>query len=453
MQHMKKTAASLLAGLLILLSTSSHGEEWIYTFRPGDTLWDLCAKYVSASGCWKKIAERNRLANPKAIKPGTRLYLPLSWLKVKPAGAKLVSFSGKIQIISAEGVTLIPKTGMKLNAGDRILTGQGTALVRFVDGSELWLKPDSVSELSRLNQFGDTNIADTRIRLESGRAGAKVNKPPAGSSRYEISTPAAVAAARGTAYRVTSMGGQTPTMRTEVTAGNVAVASGDSEQQVAAGYAVAASSQGVSELFELLKAPTLKQESPARVSLFPWVLEWEALPGAHHYRVELIKEEGEPVLIKGVTVGLPAIKLTELETGRYTLHVRGVDKNGFEGFDATLQVLVSQPTTINPVILEGKKVGSGQKVRWSWNSASSLNRYRLQVTAQCHGKTHRQTHEVNATTWDTEHLGCQTVTAQVQPLLNGEPVSSSAQAEVVLEEPKGMWSIIGVAFLLLIMTL
>lgn len=47
-----------------------------YTVKKGDTLWAIAKRYYSNPNLWPKIADRNKIKNPKLLQIGTRLVIP-----------------------------------------------------------------------------------------------------------------------------------------------------------------------------------------------------------------------------------------------------------------------------------------------------------------------------------------------------------------------------------------
>ncbi|PIE40705.1 MAG: hypothetical protein CSA49_07215, partial [Gammaproteobacteria bacterium] len=359
MSLLKKT---LLALIVCLASPNLYAEEWQYTFRPGDTLWDLCARYIAAPDCWQKIAKRNKVSQPKHIRPGTRLYLPISWLKVLPASVKVLSVRGDTQYIKAgsnEPVQL--EKSAQILVGDKIITADGSVTLQFADESILIVVPDSEVIFDTLSMYGESGMVDTRVRLNRGRAKAKVKPAKGPGSRYKILTPAAVAAVRGTEFRVVSEDVQPPQMRTEVLEGNVGVANDGGEQSLAAGYALkAVAGKKPSEPIKLLPAPVFPALLPETIRAFPWKLHWQKVSGAASYRVQVYKKGiffESLAMEKGVTSN--EFSVPELNAGDFRLAVRAVDERGFEGFEADYHVTVASPRTVD-VLSVSSQVMSGE---------------------------------------------------------------------------------------------
>ncbi len=349
----------LLFTLLILGGGTVRADEWVYTFRPGDTLWVLCSTYVAEPDCWNKVALRNKIANPRRISPGTKLYLPIAWLKVQPAKAKVLTVEGEPVMSLDDGKFKTIQKGDSFSVGDHLHSRDGSFLLEFADGSQLMVKAGSEVLFDTLTLYGDSGMVDTRIRLNRGRVRAKVTPSKGSGSRYEIVTPAAAAAVRGTVFRVSSAvsdtEGDAPVMTTEVLKGNVSVGNDQGEQSVDAGYAVKAEKgKVVMPPQALLGAPTLTLDVEKRiadvVSEFPLVLGWQPIDGASAYRLELFIVEagdrGEERFIFEEKLIVANKTLSLLKEGRYKINVRAIDSNGFEGVDKTIEIVVLSPREV-----------------------------------------------------------------------------------------------------------
>jgi len=87
--------------------------------------------------------------------------------------------------------------GMVLKAGYTVKTGNDSyALITFFDGSTIEIDPDSELLIERMERDGDTATIGLYQRV--GRTWHRVEKLLDPSSRYQVKTPAAVGAVRGT---------------------------------------------------------------------------------------------------------------------------------------------------------------------------------------------------------------------------------------------------------------
>jgi hypothetical protein len=111
------------------------------------------------------------------------------------AGSVTVS-SGQVQI-QRGGATLPGNAGIQVNVGDRVITGAGGhAVIVLADQSHLELGPASAINIDQLNGAGS---ASTHVSLFSGVLRSIVNAT-GGATNYEVHTPNAVAAVRGTRF-------------------------------------------------------------------------------------------------------------------------------------------------------------------------------------------------------------------------------------------------------------
>ncbi len=56
----------------------SEEETKLITIEKGDTLWDLCQKYLEDPLKWRELSKYNDFTNPNLIYPGEKLRIPLS---------------------------------------------------------------------------------------------------------------------------------------------------------------------------------------------------------------------------------------------------------------------------------------------------------------------------------------------------------------------------------------
>jgi hypothetical protein len=152
-------------------------------------------------------------------------------------------------------------------------------------------------------------------------------------SRYQIITPAAVAAVRGTKFRV-SADAQRPVARSEVTGGRVDVSGTGASQLVTAGYGtITEAGQPPQPPRELLPAPDLA-ELPERLVRLPVQLRWKSIDKAAAYRVQVAANDRFDVLLVDET-SRETRTTVDLPDGDYALRVRAIDADRLEGLDAT----------------------------------------------------------------------------------------------------------------------
>ena len=338
----------LLATLLFVLAIISTGpvvaeeEYWEYTFRPGDSIWKIAEKYTTTVDNWLEIRELNKIHEgpDRLIAPGTRIIVPVSMLKIQPVPAVVIAVKGPATIVRADGERIEAAVGTKLYSGDQVDTAQEQSVrMQFADQSELQVLPNSIVVLDKLSQHKHTGMVDTRIRLNNGRVNTWVEKLKP-DSHYEIKTPAATTAVRGTSYRLSAEGGQIS--RAEVTTGVIEVAAGGTAKNVEEGYGIVAEKdKPLPEPVKLLAAPEISDNLSDDKSVLK--VSWKALDGAIVYRYQLATDKNfDQVIIESSTEDTN-IELTDLTPDHYYLRVRGVDQYKLEGLDATREYTIVEP--------------------------------------------------------------------------------------------------------------
>ncbi|MCB1744036.1 MAG: FecR domain-containing protein [Gammaproteobacteria bacterium] len=354
----------LMLGLLLAAAGHVQAQgDWTYTSRPGDTLWELSQRYLEGTHLTERLRAYNGIQDPARIRPGTRIRVPVRWLKVQPATATLVEKQGQVLLtrtlptVGSMAVSVRNESrreaqiGERLEIGHRLQTGpSASATVRFADGSTLFLHADSELVFDSLSEFSDTGMVDTRLRLNRGRLENKASPAKGAASRFEISTPAAVAAVRGTEYRVVSDVEQRLT-RGEVTEGEIVVSASGRSRRVPQGFGViAAQGQRPQPPRRLLPAVDLSAVAETQTRLV-LDLSWPAIDGAVRYRLLLYADEARSSLLDERLTREPGARLETPPDGRYWLRVRAIDASGLEGLDADRMLLVDA-RPVPPVVLK-----------------------------------------------------------------------------------------------------
>ncbi|MGI9286315.1 MAG: FecR domain-containing protein [Pseudomonadales bacterium] len=364
---------------LVLASAAANADDWLYTIKPGDTLWDVCANYVTAlkPQCIAKLHVYNtQITNKRKLTPGMQIKIPVTLLKYPPKSAVVEFTQGDAFLVRpglAQKETL--KAGTALIIGSKVITESGSVLMRFADESTLLLKPNSEILMDKLSAHGEYGMVDTYIHLNRGNAALKV-KPKSKEARFRINTPSAVAAVRGTEFRISSDPATNNTMRNEVLLGEVAVSAQAVVQAIKKGFGTLAE-QGKAPLppRKLLAAPTVNVQTPLSL---PYTLSWSALDGAVNYVLDIFKCDSTDKLLQSFVLDNNSHRLTDLDDGNYTLSVRGVDEVGLQGLDAILSFIKENllpapridPMAINPV---------ANQLHISWPPVAGAKGYRVDV--------------------------------------------------------------------------
>lgn len=339
----------ILLTLLFPVQVMAEEEYWEYTFRPGDSIWKIAEKYTTSVKNWDEIQKINQIRQgpDRKIQPGTRIVIPVSMLKIQPTPAKVIALSGAVQLVRADGDPADIKVGTLLYSGDQLITyDRQNVRIQFADYSELQILPDSEVVLDKLSHHKKTGMVDTRIRLNSGSIDTQVKKQNS-QSRYQIKTPAAITAVRGTAFRLSS--DKDFISRTEVTEGIVGVSANQIEIPVKEGYGlIAEKGKPLTEPIKLLEAPEVSYQISSDQSTVK--LRWVELQGASFYRYQLATDEKFNDITLDATTRDFSVTLTGLKAGHYYHRVRGVDRFQLQGVDAVGEFKVEQQPVVDKTL-------------------------------------------------------------------------------------------------------
>ena len=378
---MNRSSASLCCALVLAgacsTARSADGDDgdFIYYARLHDTLIGISRRLLLQPRQWPAIQARNHIADPRRIPDGTGLRIPYAWLRTSPESAAVAGVGGTV---SLSGRALI--VGDRLSQGAVVETGaDGSVTIDLADGSTVTLQKSSVLKLDQMVRIDGVEAAhSTQLKLDAGRVEAAV-KPHRDVGRFEIITPVAVSAVRGTqfrdAYTAEDTHAATETLEGAVSVGAAAVA-----VPVPAGYGTRVE-QGRAPLppVVLLPSPDLSLLTPL-LSAPEIRLAWPAVAGAAGYRVQLAAGPDFHVLTLDQQVSAPDVMLPLLADGSWWLRVRTIDALGLEGQDGVLPLIRHRlPDTPQPdAPADGARV-SAATVPFAWSAATAAAHYRVQV--------------------------------------------------------------------------
>ncbi len=374
------------AGLIILLfglAGAAHAQEWIYTMRPGDTLWNFTENYLTDIRYWKRLQDMNDIQRPRNMPPGSKIRVPIAWLKVQPEPARVMQISGMAKLIRADGKgSEVLAVGHELHSGDTIRTAaDSNVTLNFADDSELLILSDSEVVMDTLSSYHRTGMVDTRVRLQQGRVDTRVKPSKGPGSRYHIITPAAVAAVRGTNFRVSTEAAQ-PVSRSEVIEGKVNVSGDIGAQLVPAGYGVVAEKgKPTPPPKELLPAPDAP-DMPEIHQRLPLAFVWNAVDGAHSYRFQVADHAEFSTLLADRETTTASGLWHDLPDGDYFLRLRAIDDDKLEGRNGDYAFSVDA-RPFPPFLVEPRDASTLRDARptFTWSEPEDAKNYRVQLAA------------------------------------------------------------------------
>lgn len=318
-------------------SRSSGELEWLYTLRPGESFDQVAEELLTRGYSSARLRQFNNLEPDAVIAEGDSFRIPLPWLKRQPDAARVTSVTGAVQLISGASGRKLPLTRDTLiRAGDEIVASSGTATVTLADGSVVRISPDSRLTFNRLTQYGKSGMVDTRLRLHKGEVHTRVRPVIEGGARFEIETPSAVAAVRGTAFALqTSRAGTS----LQVTDGVVDFGVPGRTRRIPAGYSatVATAQSGQLSIRRLPPAPDVAP-LPATLTELPATLRWAASQAPIH-RLDIFESEtGRWVESRKLDGNQFNVSL--LDNGDYEIHLAALTSRGTAGMPAVVPVKV-----------------------------------------------------------------------------------------------------------------
>ncbi len=374
----------LLFAFIVLQMNSAQAEdaEWRYSVRPGDNLIQFAQKYLLNSDDWRTLQTLNHIQNPKRMPLGLVLRVPLGLMKQLPASAEVVLTTGKAGILKTDDSVQSVAIGQQLGAGTILFTGDNSKLnIKLADGSIVSMQPNSTMKLDTLSMYSGGGMVDTKLRLQQGKLETEANPAHVKGNSMQIITPTAVAAVRGTKFRVST---DNTSIRQETLEGKVGLIAAGEEVGVAKGYG-SLSEGGNAPLPPVLLLPAPATQGLANtLDKLPVVFNMAAQEGAVAWLAK-VSPNAQFSVIAATDQTDPAgqgnsLRFSDLADGHYYLKVRAKDGKGLEGYDAmhefTLHARPFAPVANAPA---NNAVVRNTKPQLAWATIEQAKSYQLQL--------------------------------------------------------------------------
>lgn len=315
-----------------------------YVTRSGDTMIGIARRYLidgKLPQIQRALQEHNQLKNADRINPGQIIRIPENWVLDEAGRMELINVQGDVQ---SKGQPV--QSGAPIVSGDDLRTGPNAyATVKLADGSTLVLQPGSTLTIDSVRKSPLVASPGATFTLQNGRVEASVPRRAVGGGRFEVRTPIAVAAVRGTKFRVASDEARR-SATSEVLEGAVQVndAGNLGSVSVPDGYGTkVVEGSPPAPPRALLPAPRLwggvrlVVRKPAR-------LNFTALTGAVAYRLLIARGADFSDVVSELTFQGAEIAMPDLPNGAYFVKVRGIDDLGLEGRDSVADLVVNAGT-------------------------------------------------------------------------------------------------------------
>jgi hypothetical protein len=350
--------------------------DFVYRAQRGDTLIGIARRALTAPQRWRDLQQRNQIRNPLAIPLGTPIRIPVAWLKPVPVSAEVLQVIGTAQVAGRA-----INRGEILDTGAVVVTGKdGFVTLRFADGALVVLQADARLVLRRMQRYEGLGQHDVRLDLESGRAHSSLTPNPA-VGRFEIATPVAVSAVRGTEFR-TQFSRERTLAGTEVTSGGVQVSGARAAVAVPAGFGATADSSGApNPPVKLLAAPEWL-DPPRQSSRRVLSIEFKPVGGAVEYSGQLARDADFRNVVAQWRGTEPRAQFPMSDDGEHWVRANAIDPNGLVGLDAVhrldSRILPDAPVLSVPVD-GGKQTGHGFELAWA--PSDDASGYQVQIAS------------------------------------------------------------------------
>jgi hypothetical protein len=370
---------SALAGGLALAApkpATPEPEAVVYEMKPGDNLYTLARRYFTSMAAIRQVQRVNHIANVYRVPVATKLRIPLTILRAEPLRAKILSVRGAVSAtLGGQAVPVV--NGAELGPDTLIETGaDGLITLGLPNGSRTSLPTHTRMRITQLRRFLLTNSIDYDFSVQTGKVETGATPLGTGGGLFRIRTPRAVAAVRGTQFRVGLSGEDA---LAEVLEGTVAAgAAGAVPEPIGKGFGAVVSDRGLTKE-ALLPAPVLT--APGKVQVDPLVrLAYEAGTGAKGYHLQIAKDASFTEVIADRQGALPVFELADVPDGSLFVRASAIAASGLEG---EVQTFAMRRRLTG---LSASAAAEADRMAFKWGGSGSGRRlYRFQLARDAKG--------------------------------------------------------------------
>jgi LysM repeat protein len=333
---MKSIRVIVFAGFILALGfaglVAQDAGSVAITVVEGDTLNNICRAYLIDPANWAKIAALNRLPNPDLIYPGQKISIPVEFIGgFEDEGSVSVVVGEAVRKEKNKADWTPLRLGDVVHSGDQLRTGEDGGLeVAFASGNSLQMMSGVRLTVLVTKKLDEMNIFQ-RILLEAGKIITRVKEVTGRSSRFEVKTPSAVAAARGTVFRVGL--DEEETTRTETLKGEIGVEAQAVMELVREGEGTLVRKDEPPQKPRTLLPPPAPLDPLTGDLIPPLSFRFSKVEGAVGYRVFLSRDaEGREIVREASIRPEEAAEFKgDIRDGKYFLIAQSIDADGLEG--------------------------------------------------------------------------------------------------------------------------
>jgi hypothetical protein len=358
--------ALIAATNIMPLHASDDDSSVRYTMRKGDTLIQFADRYLRTREDYKIVQKQNRIANPYAIPIGKIITIPRNLLQFKPANAKLISVRGHV-LASAAAASV----GQILQEGASVSTGPSSfATLLLDDGSRVSLPSNSDVRIRRLRSYVLGDSLDYDFDVAKGGVRSSVVKHKSADDRYQVRTPKAVSAVRGTDFQ-SRFDPDIGSDFAEVVEGSLAVDAGSGGSlALPAGNGLAVKADGGVIAEALLAPPALLEPGKTQADKIVRFTS-ESQSGTRYI---IAADAGFIEQVADTAVADGKASFADIPNGNYFVRARAISDNGIQGMPATFAF----KRRLNGVSASASRGDEGYVFRWVGESAGT-QRFHFQM--------------------------------------------------------------------------
>lgn len=366
---------------------------WLYTVNQDDSFEIIYKKFLNKRANIAELAKYNQFKLTKKLQPGQVISIPVEMLKKIPTSVKVQLVYGVVLVKNAPNIEQRKvQKGDFLIQGDSLETGKNSlAKVLFADGSNMDIQSNSNLSIQSSFKYVGKETYVTQLKLVKGRAEIIANPEHTRGNALQVETPSAIAAVRGTQFRV---GAEGDIALQETLDGRVAFSAAENgvvqEILIEKGYgSVAEKGKAPSPPIQLPEAPD--------VSALPTLIEQNIaefnLPqpdGVAALVCQLALDAEFTQILNEQTTRSGKLTFADLTDGQYFLRIRAQDQHGLQGGDAKHAFIVKrmpepEPESVLELIepAEGSVIPLAPTVL-SWTPIPAANSYTVQIARDTH---------------------------------------------------------------------
>lgn len=345
-----------------------------------DTLIGLCQKYLTHPEKWPQVSKLNHLPDSNYISPGQKILVPVALLKGAPMDGVVTSLQGEAFSHPAGSTEWRPlQLRSTVVEGSSLKTAANSSLeISFEDGTSFQLREQSLVTV-KASKKGVLHLLRV-LRLEGGKIISRVKSATGKDSRFEIETPSALAAARGTHYRVAV--DEQGTTRAEMLESRIDLSAMGTTVSLKEGEgSLARRNEAPSAPIRLLDPP----EPQALAAIYGNAsseIRFSPVQNAAQYRVLLARDqEGKNTVKTAVIKPDDPFVFEGLEDGGYYLLATSIGQEGLEGpLSKPYEVKVRRKPLPPDIVLPVDKAALPEMpLKSQWHNVLGVSGYQLQI--------------------------------------------------------------------------